>query len=73
MSRPDTYIIELETVKNNLVTQIMHCRISLNFLQDIKLNENYDDAATILEKSNIDNLITLITNGISILEAIVWE
>lgn len=73
MTRPDSYILKLEKVERNLQMQIMHCRKSLTMLEDIKIDDNYTDSASALEKNNIDALIELITNGLSVLEAIVWE
>jgi hypothetical protein len=73
MTRPDTYVLELNLVKVNLKTQIMHCKRTLDLLIKVKNDVNYIEAATVLEKANIDNLITLITGGLAQLESIVWE
>lgn len=73
MSRPDFYILSLDLVKKNLEMQILHCKKSFSLLEDIKLDSNYDDDATTLEKNNIDSLITLVGNGLIVLEAISWE
>jgi hypothetical protein len=73
MSRPDTYIIGLEGLKSEINLQIMHCKITLNKASEVIADSNYDDAATAVEKENIADLITLITNGLAALEGIVWE
>jgi hypothetical protein len=72
-TRPDSYILELIQVKSNLRMQIMHCNRNLDAVNHIKLNPNYDAAATTLEKSNFDTLINLISQGLEVLESIVWE
>jgi hypothetical protein len=71
--RPDSYILELARVKSNLAEQVFHCNVSLALLQEIVLDPNYETAATALEKSNISELTTLITDGLAFMNAIVWE
>jgi hypothetical protein len=73
MTRPDTYCLHLACVKADIAQQIVHCSATLQALAEIQADPNYDEAATDLEKSNISGLITLITNGLEALQAIVWE
>jgi hypothetical protein len=72
MSRPDTYILKLLGVKNNLKMQIQHCSRSLAMLQEIIKDSNYEEQSYDFEKANITNLITLITDGLEKLEEIKW-
>ncbi|MFA5369084.1 MAG: hypothetical protein WC303_03765 [Candidatus Paceibacterota bacterium] len=73
MSRPDTYIIKLDRLKTEIDLQIMHCKITLNKLTEIKLDTNYEGDAVSLEKSNVDSLITLISDSLQTLEGVRWE
>lgn len=73
MSRPDTYIIKLSRLKTEIDLLIMHCKVTLNKLTEIKLDTNYEADAVSLEKSNVDSLITLISDGLQTLEGVRWE
>jgi hypothetical protein len=73
MERVDSYVIKLDGLKKELMLQSMHYRFTLGKLSEIQEDVNYETASTILEKNNINSLVTLITNGLSQLESIVWE
>jgi hypothetical protein len=73
MSRPDTYCLHLAAAKANIATQIVHCTATLNVLSETIADQNYNEAATDLEKSNFNTLIQLITNGLTSLQDIIWD
>jgi hypothetical protein len=74
MSRPDTLILTLEAVKEALIVQIIHCEEQLAQLNSFVNDPNYAEYATQLEKNNCTTtLIPLITQGMAVLKAVVWE
>jgi RecA-family ATPase len=73
MIRPDNFILKLSKIKKNLNMQIMHCEYTLQALDEVKTDVDYESAATVIEKSNIESLITLIEDGLEQLKLIVWE
>ena len=72
-SRPDSYVLALTVIKNNVRTQIMQHQAFLSQLQKIVSDENYATAATDLEKSNITMMTTMTTDMLAQLKMIVWE
>lgn len=73
MSRYDDYVLKLQDLKKNIEEQKVHCQMTLNNLSSIETMADYADAATQLEKDNIEDLIVLISSGLETLEQIVWE
>jgi hypothetical protein len=73
ITRADEYVLNLGTLKTLLSEKINQCMAISNKLHEIKLLEDYDAAATVLEKSNIDNLTTMVDAAILVLQALVWE
>lgn len=55
MSRPDKYIIKLNRVKNELIPHLIELyKETEQIILEMKLLPEYEEAATILEKSNLD-------------------
>ena len=73
-ARADSYVLLLNAIKNSLNAKTNSCVICvLPLLAEIQLDPNYAQAATILEKSNIESIQAIITACTNALKDIVWE
>jgi len=72
-TRPDSYVLLLTRVKSTLNQKIRMDQSFLDLITKIKADPNYSTAATDLEKSNFDELNTLLQSVIQTLNTIVWE
>ena len=72
-TRPDTYILALEAIKNNVASELSMTKNLLGECINIKNDVNYSAVATDLEKSNIDALLNGLKNFNLFLSSIVWK
>jgi hypothetical protein len=74
MSRPDEYSIKLDRVKNQLMPKLIELyEETLQIITEVKLLPDYEEHATVLEKSNLDVVEADCVEDIEYFSNFVWK